>query len=136
VDRAVDANLNRAQEALRVLEDVARFVLSDDASAEKAKSLRHALTLPSPTGREGSWTSYGLLSARQVQSDGNAHLNPATEMSREGLPALLAANARRAEQALRSLEEFAKLQADVNFNLLGMLMALEARIRLLESERK
>ena len=102
-DRAVDANLNRAQEALRVLEDAARFILCDDAAAEKLKSLRHALH---PFGDS---LMNRLLTARDSRGDGNAHLNPPTEMSREGLPALITANAKRAEQALRSLEEFAKL---------------------------
>jgi thiamine-phosphate pyrophosphorylase len=102
-DRAVDANLNRAQEALRVLEDAARFILCNDTDAEKLKSLRHALH---PFGDS---LMNRLLTARDSRGDGNAHLNPPTEMSREGLPALITANAKRAEQALRSLEEFAKL---------------------------
>ena len=49
---------------------------------------------------------------------------------------IAAAKAAPRKPAGDPMEEFAKLQADVNFNLLGMLMALEARIRLLESERK
>jgi thiamine-phosphate pyrophosphorylase len=103
IERAIDANLNRAQEALRVLEDAARFVLDDESLAEKAKSLRHALH---PFGES---LMNRLLTARDSQGDSTAHLNPETEMSREGLPALVTANAKRAQQALRSLEEFAKL---------------------------
>ena len=41
--RMIDANLNRAREAIRTLEDVARFAWNDRAIAEEAKSLRHAL---------------------------------------------------------------------------------------------
>src|ERR1700733_6868807 len=42
--RLLDANANRAREALRVLEDYARFVLNDQALSASLKSLRHALT--------------------------------------------------------------------------------------------
>jgi len=41
--RLLDANLNRAREALRVLEDYARFVLDDDALCAGLKELRHEL---------------------------------------------------------------------------------------------
>ena len=39
----MDANLNRAREAIRTLEDVARFAWNDGLIAEEAKSLRHGL---------------------------------------------------------------------------------------------
>ncbi len=41
--RILDANLNRAREALRVVEDYARFVLNDDALCGELKQLRHDL---------------------------------------------------------------------------------------------
>ncbi len=41
--RAIDANLDRAAEGLRVLEDVARFFLNDTPLTEKLRSLRHRL---------------------------------------------------------------------------------------------
>ena len=41
--RMIDANLNRAREAIRTIEDVARFGWSDALLAGEAKSLRHAL---------------------------------------------------------------------------------------------
>ncbi|MBI5365488.1 MAG: thiamine phosphate synthase, partial [Planctomycetes bacterium] len=43
VDRILDANLNRAREALRVLEDFRRFVGDDAPGAAALKSLRHEL---------------------------------------------------------------------------------------------
>lgn len=41
--RIIDANLNRGREALRVLEEYARFVLDDVALTRRAKTLRHGL---------------------------------------------------------------------------------------------
>ena len=53
--RAIDANLNRASEALRTLEDIARFALDDAGLTERTKRARHRLTellgtLPLPAG--------------------------------------------------------------------------------------
>ena len=41
--RILDANLNRAREALRVLEDYARFALDDAQISASVKALRHEL---------------------------------------------------------------------------------------------
>src|SRR2546423_10732509 len=42
--RLLDANFNRAREALRVIEDYARFVLDDEAICAELKQLRHDFT--------------------------------------------------------------------------------------------
>ena len=42
--RLLDANANRAREALRVLEDAARFILNRADLTAQLKSLRHDLT--------------------------------------------------------------------------------------------
>ena len=42
--RILDANANRAREALRVVEDYARFVLNDDRLCASLKQLRHDLS--------------------------------------------------------------------------------------------
>ena len=41
--RIVDANLNRSTEGLRVLEDVARFVLNDATLSQQLRTIRHNL---------------------------------------------------------------------------------------------
>jgi len=41
--RVLDANANRAREALRVIEDFARFVLNNDELSARLKELRHEL---------------------------------------------------------------------------------------------
>src|SRR5262245_61692060 len=43
VARIIDANANRAREALRVMEDAARFALNDGPLTARLKSLRHDL---------------------------------------------------------------------------------------------
>src|SRR4051812_46935780 len=42
--RLIDANANRAREALRVLEDYARFIANRKDLSESLKSIRHDLT--------------------------------------------------------------------------------------------
>ena len=42
--RIIDANFNRSREALRVMEEYARFVLDDGVATGQLKSLRHELT--------------------------------------------------------------------------------------------
>ena len=42
--RVIDANYNRAKEALRVAEDMLRFVLNSKALSSRCKLLRHRLT--------------------------------------------------------------------------------------------
>jgi thiamine-phosphate pyrophosphorylase len=41
--RILDANLNRAREGLRVIEDYARFALDDDRLCQSLKQIRHDL---------------------------------------------------------------------------------------------
>ncbi|MEK7281748.1 MAG: thiamine phosphate synthase, partial [Chloroflexota bacterium] len=96
--RAVDANLNRLGEGLRVLEDVARFALSDAELIEQLHQLRHQLA-------DGK-ASLVLLSARDVAGD----LGIQEEVApRTDTVSIVRANARRVEESLRVLEEMAPL---------------------------
>ena len=109
----IDANLNRSSEGLRVLEDVARFVLNDVELSRRLRTLRHDLA------RETKSLRIGLLSQRDSEHDiGRPH--SVSLPSREGKPNmgtaslpgltdLVTANAKRAEEALRVIEELAKL---------------------------
>ena len=103
VARVVDAGANRAREALRVLEDYARFVLDDTFLTGQLKALRHDLTAllePLPP--------YVLLSARDTQGDVGTALSTTGELNRADTQAVVLANAKRLQEALRSLEEFGK----------------------------
>jgi thiamine-phosphate pyrophosphorylase len=107
----IDANLNRSSEGLRVLEDVARFLLNDAELSHRLRALRHDL------GQETKSLSVGLLSQRDSEHDvGHPHRIPPRERelnikttSMQGLLDLVTANAKRVEESLRVVEELAKL---------------------------
>lgn len=98
--RILDANGNRAAEGLRVLEDVARFLLDDALAGEQAKHLRHAVRSAIP----GS-----AVAERDTAGDVGTAVTAPGEMERAALTDLLRANAARAAEALRAAEECAKL---------------------------
>jgi thiamine-phosphate pyrophosphorylase len=99
----LDANLNRAAEAARVLEDVARFVADDGAIAGGFKDLRHALAQVSAALPPGQ-----LAAHRDVAGDPGLEREGALEGARSSAYALAVANAARLSQALRAIEECLK----------------------------
>jgi thiamine-phosphate pyrophosphorylase len=104
----IDVNLNRSSEGLRVLEDVARFLLNDTELSQRLRTLRHDLA------RDTKSLSVGLLSGRDAEHDvGRLHSRdkaPITEVAPlQSLLDLVTANAKRVEEALRVIEELAKL---------------------------
>jgi thiamine-phosphate pyrophosphorylase len=98
--RTIDANINRASEGLRVLEDIFRFVLENKTFSEIFKSLRHQL-------RELSKQS-GISGAREVTSDVGKDSFGESEKSRDSVENILSANFKRVQESLRVLEEFFK----------------------------
>ncbi|MFZ9880539.1 MAG: thiamine phosphate synthase [Phycisphaerales bacterium] len=101
--RMIDANLNRAREAIRTVEDAARFAWNDRAIAEEAKALRHALqtaVAPLPADR--------LAAARDVEGDVGTALEGANEYARNSPASSAVAAAKRLTEALRVVEEAAK----------------------------
>lgn len=102
--RILDANFNRATEALRVLEEYCRFGLDDVHLTRGWKELRHTLaglqaTIPPPE----------LLHARDTTGDIGTSVKTASELSRDSIQQVAQASCKRLEQALRSLEEYAKV---------------------------
>lgn len=108
IDRIIDANANRAREALRVMEDLARFILDDTELTEEIKSIRHELV--DELGRMG-FVHDRLAAARDVSGDVGTMITAANEAHRDGLSAIGAAAAGRVTEALRSLEECAKTRS-------------------------
>ena len=101
VFRILDASFNRAREALRVLEDLARFHHDDPALAASLKAARHALD------REARPHARAFVGARDSERD----------VGRDGdlpvpglrpLAGVAQANLKRAREALRTIEEVAK----------------------------
>ncbi len=100
--RVLDANVDRCVEGLRVMEDVARFVLDDAALSARVRDLRHRIA------HAVSGVDAALLASRRPDEDvGAAPGLP--EEPRLSLTQLVRANAKRAEEALRVLEEFSRL---------------------------
>lgn len=103
----IDANANRAREAIRLLEDAARFALDDTSLAGGLKELRHELTgalglLPDRLGEASR------LIARDTPGDVGVNISTASEGQRATLADAVSAAGSRLSEALRVLEECAK----------------------------
>ena len=103
VARILDANANRAREALRVMEDVARFAVDDAVLVAELKGLRHELATALDRLPEG-WLEVNRDTAGDVGTDVTA----AGEHERAGLIAVATAAGKRLGEALRVIEETAK----------------------------
>jgi len=105
--RIIDANANRAREALRTLEDLARFALNDESLTERLKRMRHDLggTLR-PLDASGE-----LLAARDTPGDVGARISTEAEGARTGLVDVATAAGKRLTEALRCIEEAFKILA-------------------------
>jgi thiamine-phosphate pyrophosphorylase len=101
--RIIDAAANRGREGLRVLEDFARFALDDVGLTDQLKQLRHGLA-----AELAKFESSSLLAARNTREDVGTQLTAEAERSRADLRAVVAANFKRVQESLRSLEEFGK----------------------------
>ena len=102
--RMLDASGNRAQEGLRVVEDYVRFVLNDPGLTRRLKDVRHRLA-EALRGLDPDL----LIGSRDTTGDVGTHIMNASERTRENPRAVLSANFKRTAEALRSLEEYAKL---------------------------
>ena len=101
--RLLDANLNRAFEALRTLEDIARF--QDQAIFQsKYKILRHQLRTATQ-----DWNHEQLYASRDAVHDVGRETKTTAEASRSGgLGEISTAASQRIQQSLRCLEEVSK----------------------------
>ncbi len=112
--RTVDANINRVSEGLRVLEDVSRFILEDENSTRMLKSVRHQVN------RLAAQLGIHLLLSRDSEGDIGAESDLVKE--HKDLYSIVRANAKRAQEGLRVLEELTKLP-----DLKGVIPADEIR---------
>ncbi|MCA9304178.1 MAG: thiamine phosphate synthase [Phycisphaerales bacterium] len=107
ITRIIDANANRAREGLRVLEDSARFVLDDPALSEGCKRARHALQR-ALAGLPVS--ELDLLASRNTPGDVGTTISTDLERARShGLASVVSAAGKRVGEALRAIEESAKV---------------------------
>lgn len=101
--RIIDANLNRIGEGLRLLEDLARLLLNDATLTQQLKTMRHGLVT-------SDWSfNQQLLQSRDSESDVGINIEAPEQAEPKELPIMVVANARRVQEALRTLEELAKI---------------------------
>ena len=99
----IDANINRAREGLRVVEDISRFVLRDGVLFENIKKIRHCLT-----EMEQMFGSASAVNLRQGEDIGFME-TVESEYQRTSIYDLVRANFSRATESLRVLEELSKV---------------------------
>lgn len=126
VDRMLDANANRAREAMRVMEDTARFLLNDALLASAIKQLRHdfASAMKSHTD---------FILDRDTPGDVGTAIHTEAEGQRDSEREVIVAAGKRLSEALRTIEEFTKTTSD------GQLLATsieQLRYRGYELERQ
>jgi len=109
--RIIDANANRAREAIRVMEDVARFALDDPLLCGLLKSLRHdlrgAIDSLAPLGLDRAM----LLANRDTEHDVGTGISTSAEAERGNLRDVALAAGSRLTEALRAIEEASKVLA-------------------------
>ncbi len=101
--RVLDANLNRAREALRVLEEYARLVIDDKGLTKHTKGIRHDLVacVPEALNRR-------LTVSRDIVADVGRTVGTPSEYHRSNISDVTTAAAKRLEEALRTIEEYGK----------------------------
>jgi len=101
--RIIDANLNRIGEGLRLLENLARLLLNDATLTQQLKTMRHELVTSDQSFNQQ------LLQSRNSEGDVGIDIEAPEQGKQRELPIMVVANARRVQEALRTMEELAKL---------------------------
>ena len=95
--RTIDANFNRFQEGIRVVEDILRYEYNSPL-AKELKNIRH-IRLP----------NYGEIIKKRDSLNDILKTSIKSEQNRKNLQAIVIANLKRAEQSARVLEEIYKI---------------------------
>lgn len=104
--RMLDANFNRAREALRTVEDYCRFALNDSDLSATCKTLRHELCV-----QVAILGTCDAMLVRDTPGDVGVTIKASDELMRGSLENIVLAGAKRLTEALRVLEELAKLKS-------------------------
>ena len=100
VYRIIDANFNRAREAVRVVEDFCRFALNSAPLTKRAKQLRHELS-----ACLGELDASRLIASRDTLGDVGIGRKIDEQLTRSNLSDCLRAGCKRLSEALRTLAE-------------------------------
>jgi len=101
--RILDANFNRAREALRVVENYARFCLDSSHLTARLKDIRHRLRQAVELLDAGL-----LLESRDTDLDVGTSISVPEEFQRTTTEDVVTSNLKRLQESLRTLEEFSK----------------------------
>ncbi len=104
IKRIIDANLNRANEGLRVCEEITRFILESYELTSRLKMVRHEIS----AAAKSLPAKIVLIQQRNAQKDIGKNIY-ANELKRKNVHDIFFANIQRVKESLRVLEEFSKL---------------------------
>jgi len=104
VYRIIDANFNRAREAVRVIEEFCRFALNSSSLTERAKQLRHELC-----AAVGKLDAGRLISSRDTPGDVGVGKTVDGQLGRTNLNDCLTAGCKRLTEGLRTLAEMTRM---------------------------
>lgn len=127
----IDANENRAREALRVLEDIARFTLNDSELCTLCKDARHGIRNAMDTMNVDR---VAIIAHRDTPGDVGTTLTTQREFDRSSLHDIACAAGKRAGEALRALEESMKAVSEQGKHAAAQIEAV--RYCLYEIERR
>ena len=100
VYRIIDANFNRAREAVRVVEEFCRFALNCSDLTERAKQFRHELS-----ACLGSLDAGRLIASRDTLGDVGVGKTVDSQLERANLGDCFTAGCKRLTESLRTLAE-------------------------------
>ena len=124
--RIIDANLNRATEALRVLEEIARFKLGDKNLSTQLKNIRHQIC----TFFDDKY-DFLVISRDTLNDVGVDIINPTKiEKYYLNIESIFRSNFKRLEQALRVLSEYANLSDNFRYQIYTIEKNMNERIKM------
>ncbi len=121
--RVIDANVNRASEGLRILEDIFRLFYKDEDFVKKVKDIRHTI--------RKSCSDNNYILSRDISKDSGKSSFTISEKNRNSVEDIYFANSKRVQESLRVLEEFFKI---VNSNKSFLFKNLRFEMYKLEEE--
>ncbi len=99
--RIIDANINRASEGIRVIEDIFRFFYNNKNISEKLKKIRHDIRVKTK--------KFNLIDYRDSINDLGKETFLKEEVLRDDIEDVIKANIKRVEESFRVLEEIFKI---------------------------
>lgn len=99
--RIIDANINRANEGLRCIEEYVRFILNNKSITQELKNIRHEISFFFDSSYES------LIQSRNTAGDVGTNIKNITKETNQN--DVLRANIKRIEEALRVLSEYGNL---------------------------